>query len=36
MAFAGLKVVNKVHEELAKQLSAVDQSVLKRALDTIQ
>jgi len=33
---AGLKVVNKVHEELAKQLSAVDQSVLKRALDTIQ
>ncbi len=33
---AGLKVVNKVHEEVAKQLSAVDQSVLKRALDTIQ
>ena len=33
---AGLKVVNRVHEELAKQLSAVDQSVLKRALDSIQ
>ncbi|MDB6122650.1 MAG: yusO 1 [Pedosphaera sp.] len=33
---AGLKVVNKVHEEVAKQLSAVDQSVLKRVLDTIQ
>jgi len=33
---AGLTVVNKVHEEVAKQLSAVDQSVLKRALDTIQ
>jgi len=32
----GLKVVNKVHEEVAKQLSAVDQSALKRALDTIQ
>lgn len=33
---AGLKVVNEVHEEVAKQLSAVDQSVLKRALDTIK
>jgi DNA-binding MarR family transcriptional regulator len=33
---AGLKVVNRVHEEVAKQLSAVDQSALKRALDTIQ
>ena len=33
---AGSKVVNRVHEEVAKQLSAVDQSVLKRALDTIQ
>ncbi len=33
---AGLKVVNRVHTEVAKQLSAVDQSVLKRALETIQ
>lgn len=33
---AGSKVVNRVHEEVAKQLSAVDQSALKRALDTIQ
>ena len=33
---AGAKVMDKIHEELAKQLSAVDQSVLKRALDTIQ
>ena len=33
---AGLKVVNKVHDEVAKQLSAVDQSMLKRALNTIQ
>ncbi len=33
---AGLKVVNRVHAEVAKQLSAVDQSVLKRALDAIQ
>ncbi len=32
---AGAKVMDKIHEELAKQLSAVDQSVLKRALDTI-
>jgi DNA-binding MarR family transcriptional regulator len=32
---AGLKVVNKIHEEIAKQLSAIDQDVLKRALDTI-
>ena len=31
---AGLKVVNKVHEAVARQLSAVDQSALKRALDT--
>jgi len=33
---AGAKVMDRIHEELAKQLSAVDQSVLKRALDTIQ
>ena len=33
---AGSKVVNRVHEEVAKQLSAVDQGALKRALDTIQ
>ncbi len=33
---AGLKVVNQVHEEVAKQFSAVDQSLLIRALDTIQ
>ena len=33
---AGLKVVNRVHEEVAKQLSAVDHGALKRALDTIQ
>jgi DNA-binding MarR family transcriptional regulator len=33
---AGAKVVNRVHEQVAKQFSAVDQSVLKRALDTIQ
>src|SRR5882757_8521156 len=33
---AGAKVVDRVHEEVAKQLSAVDQRVLKRALDTIQ
>ncbi len=33
---AGAKVMDKIHEELAKQLSAVDQSVLKHALDTIQ
>ena len=33
---AGLKVVNRVHEKVAKQFSAVDQSVLKRALDTLQ
>ena len=32
----GAKVVNRVHEQVAKQFSAVDQSVLKRALDTIQ
>jgi DNA-binding MarR family transcriptional regulator len=33
---AGLKVVNKVHEEVAKQLSTIDHSVLKRALDAIK
>src|ERR1700677_933578 len=33
---AGLKVVNKVHEEPRKQLSAVDQTALLRALDAIQ
>ena len=33
---AGAKVVNRVHEQVAKQFSAVDQSVLKRALDTIK
>jgi DNA-binding MarR family transcriptional regulator len=33
---AGLKVVNRVHAQVAKQLSAIDQSVLKRALDAIQ
>jgi DNA-binding MarR family transcriptional regulator len=33
---AGSKVVNRVHEEVAKQFSAVDQSVLQRALDTLQ
>src|SRR5260370_27781219 len=33
---ARLKVVNQVHEEVAKQFSAVDQSLLIRALDTIQ
>jgi len=32
----GVKVVNRVHEEVAKQLSAVDRSVLKSALDSIQ
>jgi DNA-binding MarR family transcriptional regulator len=33
---AGAKVVNKVHEEVRKQLSAVDQAALKRALDAIR
>ena len=32
---AGLKVVNRVHERVAKQLSTVDQNILKRALDGI-
>jgi DNA-binding MarR family transcriptional regulator len=33
---AGAKVVNKVHKEVRKQLSTVDQAALKRALDAIQ
>jgi DNA-binding MarR family transcriptional regulator len=33
---AGLEVVNRVHEEVEKRLSAVDQSVLKLALDSIK
>ena len=33
---AGLKVVNQVHEAVAKQLSAVDQNALKCALDAIK
>jgi DNA-binding MarR family transcriptional regulator len=33
---AGLEVVNRIHEEVEKQLSAVDQSGLKRALDALQ
>jgi len=33
---AGLEVVNRIHEEVAKQLSVVDQSALKRALDSIK
>ena len=33
---AGRKVVDKVHEAVAKQLSTVDHGVLKRALDNIQ
>jgi DNA-binding MarR family transcriptional regulator len=33
---AGVKVTNKVHEEVRKQLSAVDQTALIRALDAIQ
>jgi len=33
---AGLEVVNRIHAEVEKQLSAVDQSVLKRALDALQ
>lgn len=32
---AGLNLVNKVHEEIEKQLSAVDQTVLKRALGAL-
>jgi DNA-binding MarR family transcriptional regulator len=33
---AGAKVVNKVHDELGNQLSAVDQNALKRALEAIK
>jgi len=33
---AGAKVVNKVHDELGNQLSAVDQDALKRVLDAIK
>jgi DNA-binding MarR family transcriptional regulator len=33
---AGAKVMGKIHEELGKQLSAVDQAALKRALDAIK
>jgi DNA-binding MarR family transcriptional regulator len=33
---AGANVTNKVHEEVRKQLSAVDQAALIRALDAIQ
>jgi DNA-binding MarR family transcriptional regulator len=33
---AGANVMNKVHEEIRKQLSAVDQAALMRALDAIQ
>ena len=33
---AGLEVVNRIHEEVEKQLSIIDQSVLKRALDALQ
>jgi len=33
---AGLEVANRIHEEVAKQLSAVDLSALKRALDSIK
>ena len=32
----GAKVMSKVHEELANQLSADDQAALKRALDAIK
>lgn len=32
---AGAKVVNKVHEQIEKQLSAINRDVLKRALDSI-
>jgi len=32
---AGVKVANKVHDELGKTLSAIDQNALKRALDAI-
>lgn len=33
---AGAKVINKIHEEIARQLSAVDKDVLKRALDAMK
>jgi DNA-binding MarR family transcriptional regulator len=33
---AGVRVVNKVHEEVNKRLSAVDPTALQRALDAIQ
>jgi DNA-binding MarR family transcriptional regulator len=33
---AGLTLVNRVHEEVARQLSTVDQNALKRAFDAIQ
>jgi DNA-binding MarR family transcriptional regulator len=33
---AGAKVMSKVHEELANQLSAVNQDAFKRALDAIK
>ncbi|HUD49536.1 MAG TPA: MarR family transcriptional regulator [Candidatus Baltobacteraceae bacterium] len=33
---AGVKVANKVHEEVRKKLSALDQAALVRALDAIQ
>jgi DNA-binding MarR family transcriptional regulator len=33
---AGAKVVNKVHDELGNELSAVDQKALKHALDAIK
>jgi DNA-binding MarR family transcriptional regulator len=33
---AGAKVVNKIHDELGKQLSALDQEALKRVLDAIK
>jgi DNA-binding MarR family transcriptional regulator len=33
---AGAKVVNKVHDDLGNQLSAVDQNTLKRVLDAIK
>lgn len=33
---AGLVVVNQIHEDVAKRLSDVDQSALKRALDSIK
>ena len=33
---AGLVVVNQIHDDVAKRLSDVDQSALKRALDSIK